>query len=326
MKTKILSLLRERKDYVSGQELCNHFGVSRTAVWKVMNQLKEEGYEIEAVKNKGYKLLNQPDILSANEIAGRLTTKWVGKKLYCFEETGSTNIDAKRFAEEGDPDGTLVVADSQSSGRGRRGRSWSSPKGTSIYMSLALKPSYQPDKASMITLIMALAVAKGIREMTGMSAMIKWPNDIVVNKKKVCGILTEMNVESDYIHSVVIGVGINVNEQDFPEEIRETATSLFLEAGKKITRAQLVALTMKHFERDYETFLQKEDLRDLLDEYNDLLINIDKKVKVLDPIREWEGTAKGINAKGELLVENEKGKLIEVYAGEVSVRGLYGYV
>ncbi|MBD5465343.1 MAG: biotin--[acetyl-CoA-carboxylase] ligase [Lachnospiraceae bacterium] len=326
MKTKILSLLRERQDYVSGQELCDYFGVSRTAVWKVMNQLKEEGYEIEAVKNKGYKLLNQPDILSANEIAGRLNTKWAGRQLYCLAETDSTNIDAKRLIEEGAPNGTLVIADKQNCGRGRRGRSWSSPGGTAIYMSLALKPSFHPNKASMVTLIMALAVAEGIREVTGLKAFIKWPNDVVLGKKKVCGILTEMNAELDYIHSVVIGTGINVNEQEFPAEIQEIATSLFLEKGEKIIRAQLVASVMEHFEEDYEKFLVREDLSELSKEYNGLLINKDKRVKVLDPKQEWEGTARGINDKGELLVEDDEGKVAEVYAGEVSVRGLYSYV
>lgn len=326
MKTEILSLLREGENYVSGQELCNRFGVSRTAVWKVMKQLKEEGYEIEAVKNKGYRLLNQPDIMSASEIAGRLHTKWAGRQLYCMEETGSTNTDVKRLLEEGAPHGVLVVADKQNSGKGRRGRSWSSPKGTSIYMSIGLKPSYNPDKASMVTLVMALAVAEGIRKTTGLEALIKWPNDVVVNKKKVCGILTEMDAEMDYIHSVVIGTGINVNELEFPEEIKETATSLFLEKGEKITRAQLTAVVMECFEQEYEKFLAKEDLSGLLEEYNELLINRGKKVKVLDPKGEWEGCARGINEKGELLVEDEKGKLVKVYAGEVSVRGLYGYV
>lgn len=326
MKTKILSFLREAEEYVSGQELCNHFGVSRTAIWKVMNQLKEEGYEIEAVKNKGYKLLNQPDILSKSEIAGRLTTKWAGRSLYCLEETGSTNIDAKRLIEEGAAEGTLVIADKQTAGRGRRGRAWESPKGTSIYMSLALKPSYSPNKASMVTLVMALSVAKAIRKSINLPALIKWPNDIVIAKKKVCGILTEMNTELDYIHSVVIGVGINVNIESFPEEIRETATSLFLEKGQKITRAQLVADVMECFEKDYGRFQEKEDLRELLEEYNSLLINQGEKVKVMDPKKEWEGTARGINEKGELLVEDQSGQVVEVYAGEVSVRGLYGYV
>ncbi|MBD5545483.1 MAG: biotin--[acetyl-CoA-carboxylase] ligase [Lachnospiraceae bacterium] len=326
MKTKILSLLREGQDYVSGQELCDYFGVSRTAVWKVMNQLKEEGYEIEAVKNKGYKLLNQPDILSVNEIAGRLNTKWAGRQLYCLAETDSTNIDAKRLIEEGAPNGTLVIADKQNSGRGRRGRSWSSPKGTAIYMSLALKPSFSPDRASMVTLIMALAVAKGIREAAGLRACIKWPNDVVLGKKKVCGILTEMNAEPDYIHSVVIGTGINVNEREFPAEIQGIATSLFLEKGETVIRAQLVASVMEYFEEDYEKFLVREDLSELSEEYNKLLINKDKRVKVLDPKQEWEGTARGINEKGELLVEDDKGSLVEVYAGEVSVRGLYSYV
>lgn len=326
MKAKILALLRASGDYVSGQELCEKFGVSRTAVWKVMNQLKEEGYEIEAVQNKGYRLLRTPDVLSESELKSRIITKWAGKNVHFLKETTTTNADAKRLMEEGKPHGTLVVADKQTAGRGRRGRSWESPSGTSVYMTIALKPDFTPEKASMLTLVMALSVAEAVTDITGLNAGIKWPNDIVVNRKKICGILTEMSMEADYIRSVVIGVGINTNQESFPEEIKATATSLFLEKGEKMVRAELIAAVMRHFEYYYELFTQKEELSLLKEEYEKRLVNRNEKVRVLDPKGEFEGIAEGIAKTGELLVRLEDGSLTKVYAGEVSVRGYYGYV
>lgn len=328
-KSDILSLLRGSKDYVSGQQLCDQFGVSRTAVWKVINQLKEEGYQIEAVSHKGYRLLESPDVLSSSEIASRLKTKWAGQRLYYLDETGSTNIDAKRYAEEGEPHGTTVVAEKQTAGRGRRGKYWESPPGSAIYMTIMLKPDFAPDKASMLTLVMALSVAEAITEATGLSAGIKWPNDVVVNKKKVCGILTELNVETDYIQYVVIGVGINVNNgspEEFPEEIRKTATSLKIESGVQLSRASLIERVLEHFEKNYDTFVTTLDLRLLTEAYSRYLLNLNAEVCVLDPKGSYTGIARGINTTGELLVEKENGEMEAVYAGEVSVRGLYGYV
>ena len=328
-KSDILALLRNSKDYVSGQQLCAQFGVSRTAVWKAINQLKEDGYQIEAVSHKGYRLLESPDILSESEILSRLTTDWAGRTLHYFNETGSTNIDAKRYAEEGEPHGTTVVANMQSAGRGRRGRLWQSPAGSAIYMTIMLKPQFVPDKASMLTLVMALSVADAIVEVTGLSAGIKWPNDIVVNKKKVCGILTEMNAELDYIQYVVIGVGINVNNnspEEFPEEIRKTATSLKIESGMQISRAALLERVLAHFEKNYNIFTQSLDLSALMEAYDARLLNLNAEVRVLDPKGEYTGIARGLNPAGELLVEKENGEVVPVYAGEVSVRGLYGYI
>ena len=328
-KSDILALLRSSKDYVSGQQLCAQFGVSRTAVWKAINQLKEDGYQIEAVSHKGYRLLESPDILSESEILSRLTTDWAGRTLHYFDETGSTNIDAKRYAEEGEPHGTTVVANMQSAGRGRRGRLWQSPAGSAIYMTILLKPRFIPDKASMLTLVMALSVADAIVEATGLSAGIKWPNDVVVNKKKVCGILTEMNVELDYIQYVVIGVGINVNNnspEEFPEEIRQTATSLKIESGMQISRAALLERVLAHFEKNYNIFTKTLDLSALMEAYDSRLLNLNAEVRVLDPKGEYTGIARGINPTGELLVEKENGEVVPVYAGEVSVRGLYGYI
>mgnify|MGYP002423317741 CR=1 FL=1 len=328
-KSDILTLLRNSRDYVSGQQLCDQFGVSRTAVWKAINQLKEEGYRIEAVSHKGYRLLESPDVLSRSEVLSRLKTKWAGQQLFYLEETGSTNIDAKRYAEEGEPHGTTVIAEKQNAGRGRRGKYWESPPGSAIYMTIMLKPDFAPDKASMLTLVMALSVAEAITEATGLQAGIKWPNDVVVNKKKVCGILTELNVETDYIRHVVIGVGINVNNgapEEFPEEIRETATSLRIEAGTPFSRAELLERVLERFEKNYDTFVTTLDLRLLIEAYGRYLLNLNMEVNVLDPKGSYTGVARGISTTGELLVEKEDGEMKTVYAGEVSVRGLYGYI
>ena len=330
-KTDILTWLRNSEDYVSGQQLCERFGVSRTAVWKVINQLKEEGYTIESVSRKGYRLVESPaDAYSESEIMSRLQTRWAGRTLHFFESTGSTNPDAKRFAEEGAPHGTTVVADKQTAGRGRRGRSWESPAGKSIYFTIVVRPEFEPDKASMITLVVALAVAEAVREETGLSTGIKWPNDVVVNGKKICGILTEMSMspEMNEIQFLVAGVGVNVNqdnEEDFTPELRGRAASLKMEAGHTIDRAALLARILQHFEEDYDLFEKTLDLSELKERYEALLLGRDNGVRVLDPAGEYTGISRGINGMGELIVEKENGETVLVYAGEVSVRGLYGY-
>ncbi len=326
MKAEILAWLRESDKFVSGQELCNRFGVSRTAVWKVINQLKKEGYRIEAVQNKGYHMISSPDLLSKYELESRLDTEWLGKKIVFKEITTSTNADVRRMAEDGAEEGLLVVADGQTLGKGRRGRTWESPKGTNLYFSMLLKPDFSPDKASMITLVAAYSVAKVIRKNTGLDAKIKWPNDIVVNKKKVCGILTEMSMERDYIHHIVVGVGINVNEEGFPEEIAGMATSLKNEKGSLISRANLLSDILAQTEKDYAIFLQADNLKPFVDDYNKMLVNKGALVKVLDPKGEFSGIAGGINEEGMLIVFKENGQIEKVYAGEVSVRGMYGYV
>lgn len=326
MKEEILRLLRSADGYISGQELCNRFGVSRTAVWKAINQLKEAGYEIEAQQNKGYRLMAAPDLMTEAEIKSLMHTEWVAKEVLYFDTIDSTNTKAQELAEKGYPSGTLVVADKQESGKGRRGRSWVSPSGTGIFMTLMIKPDINPNNASMLTLVAALAVAKAITSVTGEEAMIKWPNDIVVNGKKVCGILTEMNAQFDYINNIVVGVGINVHNESFPEEISQMASSLMIEAGgKRFHRAQIIAETMSYFEQYYDTFLKTQDLSALVREYDELLVNRNKSVRVLDPKEPFDGKAMGITPKGELIVDTwESRKLVS--SGEVSVRGIYGYV
>ena len=326
MKGEILKLLKETDGYVSGQELCRRFGVSRTAVWKVINQLKEEGYEIEAVRNRGYALKGAGDVLSEAELLSCLETEWAGGRIVYFDATDSTNAQAKRLAEAHAPHGTLVVSDRQDGGKGRRGRSWASPSGVGIWMSLILRPEIAPSSASMLTLAAALAVREGIQEDTGLSPLIKWPNDLVLNGKKICGILTEMSTELMEIQYVITGIGINVNQREFPSEIRDTATSLSLEAGRSFRRSSLIAAILKAFEKDYAAFLKTGDLSLLLEEYNACLVNRGKEVCILDPSGEYRAVAEGIDESGSLLVTLPDGTRREIISGEVSVRGIYGYV
>ena len=326
MKEEILKMLRETDGYISGQELCNKFGVSRTAIWKVMKQLKEAGYNIEAQQNKGYHIVSAPDVMDAAELKSIWKPKWVGCEILYFDSIDSTNTKAQELAEKGYPSGTLVVADKQIAGKGRRGRNWESPSGCGIFMTLMLKPDINPNNASMLTLVSALAVARALADITGKDAKIKWPNDIVIDGRKVCGILTEMSAQFDYINNIVIGIGINVNNSSFPEEISTTASSLrLLSGGKKYRRAEIIEKIMEYFEKYYSIFLETEDLSALVDEYDAMLVNMKKQVKVLDPKEPFEGKAMGITKTGELIVDTwESRKLVS--SGEVSVRGIYGYV
>lgn len=325
MRAEILRMLREAEGYVSGQELCKKFGVSRTAVWKVVNQLKEAGYEIKAVQNRGYRMVSAPDVVSAVELESIRNTEWAGCEIHTYSTVDSTNTKAKELAEAGSPGGTLVVAEQQSAGKGRRGRGWESPAGSGIFMSLLLKPDIDPNNASMLTLVAALAAASAITDVTGEPAGIKWPNDIVMQGKKVCGILTEMSAQFDYINHIVIGIGINVHNESFPEEISEVAGSLFLACGRHFRRADIIERVLERFEANYAIFLQTQDLTGLQGEYNAKLVNMNSEVKVLDPKEPFEGKAMGITGRGELIVDTQEARRL-VASGEVSVRGIYGYV
>lgn len=325
MKSEILAALKNNQDFVSGQELCEALGVSRTAVWKGIKSLQASGYLIEAVSNRGYRLLHSPDILSRDELQSIRRTDWAANMIYFYPETDSTNTQAKRLAEDGCPHGTLVVADRQTGGKGRRGRSWDSEQGTGIYMTLVIKPEFVPAAAPMLTLVAALAVTKALRERFEIPAQIKWPNDIVLNGKKICGILTEMSAEIDYIHYIAVGIGVNVLQTTFDEALQMTATSLYLETGKSIRRADLIEAVWEEFEQYYQIFLQTQDLTGMCKEYHRYLVNVGQRVKVHDAKEPYEGKAMGITVRGELIVDTWDSRKL-VSAGEVSVRGIYGYV
>lgn len=326
MKTAILKMLRETDGYVSGQEICAKLGVSRTAIWKVICRLQEEGYQVEAVRSKGYRIVDGPDVVTSEEVTSLTSTEWAGKKVVYYPETDSTNLRVKHLGDEGALHGTLAVADRQTAGRGRRGRSWESPGGSCIYMSLLLRPDIAPDKAPMLTLVMACSTAEGIRDCEDVEVQIKWPNDIIIGGKKLAGILTEMSTQVDYINHVTVGVGINVNIRKFPKEIQNTATSLCLETGRPIKRAPVIAAVMRRFEENYGIFMQTGDMSGLMGKYSRFLVNRGREVLILEKGSDYRAYAEGINRKGELVIRREDGTKENICAGEVSVRGIYGYV
>lgn len=258
-------------------------------------------------------------------ITQAIHTKWAGKTVHFLKETDSTNIWAKTLARDGAPHGALAVTEFQSAGRGRFNRKWTASEGTSVMMTLVLRPQFGPLYASMLTLIMGLSVAQAA-EKFGFLPSIKWPNDVVLSRKKICGILTEMSADVDKINFVVIGVGINVNTQSFPEEVADKATSFYAESGQRFDRNQVVAAVMEAFEKNYEKFEKTCNLTELKEDYERLLANLNQPVRVLDSHAPYEGICRGITGTGELLVETEDGIVKEVGAGEVSVRGLYSYV
>ena len=324
MKDEILQMLKSRKDFISGQELCEHFQVSRTAVWKVMKELQNDGYEIEAINRKGYRLIASPDVLTVPEILSVMTTEVMGRKIYYYDCLGSTNDQARMLAEQGAEEGSLIIAETQNTGKGRMGRAFFSPEGCGIWMSLILKPEIPPMDASMVTLVGAMAVQEMMQDY-GIVSGIKWPNDIVIDGRKVTGILTEMSAGPDRINSIVIGIGINANMKFFPEELEKTAISMSMVTGENYHRAEIIACVMDHFEKNYREFLKTGDLRFLKERYNASLIHKDKDIDVHEIRRVWRGISRGINDIGELIVSSDEGDVI-VRSGEVSIRGVYGYM
>ena len=259
-------------------------------------------------------------IYNEETISKEINTKWAGKTVHFAKETDSTNEWCKRMSKENAEHGTLAVAEFQSAGKGRLGRKWTAPEGSSVMMSILLKPEFEPQYASMLTLVMGLSVAQAVCEL-GVEVSIKWPNDVVVSHKKICGILTEMGVQDGKIREVVIGVGLNVNLKEIQDELKDKATSLYLETGKTYDRNRLIGLVMEKFEINYEKFVQTCDLSMMLDDYNMLLANKSQPVRVLDKISPYEGVALEIDKDGALLVRVQSGEIRKVCSGEVSVRG-----
>lgn len=258
--------------------------------------------------------------------AKHLSAAAAGTEIFYREQTDSTNEWAKREGDAQASHGSIFWAGSQTAGKGRRGREWFSQDNSNLYFTILLRPDLEPGKISMLTLVMAYAVSLALKNVTGLDAFIKWPNDIVINGKKVCGILSEMKLRGTAAEYCVIGVGVNVGQSVFAEEIRDMAASLDTECGQKTDKKKLLEEILRIFFKEYEAFLAAGSLDFLKEAYDELLINKDKQVRVLDPKGEYEGIARGITATGELMVELYDGNLQQVYAGEVSVRGLYGYV
>lgn len=318
MQNSILNILNNAEGYVSGEKISKKLNVSRAAVWKHIKSLRDKGYEIESVTNKGYRLISAPDILTEYTIKNRLNTKFIGQNIFVYSETDSTNNRAKE--KHNAPDGSLFIAEVQNHGKGRLGRGWEAPAGVGIWMSLLLKPPLLPNDVAQITLIAGLAVCRAL----GCGAKIKWPNDIVIGSKKVCGILAEMSAEINMVNYVVCGIGINVNIASFEGELSEKATSLRIETGKKHDRSQIVGRVLTEFETLYTDFLEN-GLKNILPEYKNLCVTLNRDVQVVYKHKTVTARAVDIDECGSLVVEQD-GKRIAITSGEVSVRGIYGYI
>ncbi len=325
VKEQVLGYLRSQTEYVSGEEISKSLGVTRASIWKIINKLKKEGYEIESSTKKGYKLIEIPNIITREEILNIIETESLGRDIYYYNEIDSTNEELKRLARSGALEGVTVIADKQTAGRGRLGRSWDSPKGTNIFMSILLRPRIRPDQASQMTLVAGLAMCEAICEVTRLDAKIKWPNDIVISGKKVCGILTEMSAEIDGINYIILGIGVNVNHTDFPGNL-PYATSLKLEGRQEYQRRYIIKVFLEKFESYYMAYKQCTTLEMILPSYKRYCITLADKVKIIDSIEEYVATPLDINADGSLVIRTEDGQEKNILSGEVSVRGIYGYV
>ena len=329
MKYRILEELKANSGQaVSGEEISRKLGISRTAVWKHVSKLRSEGYTIESQTNSGYKLVGSPDVLSLSELEPFLHTSFIGRNIIYLDSTASTNTYAKKAAEEPFKEGTVIIAEEQTAGRGRLGRHWVSTKGKGIWMSIMLKPDIQPAEAPKLTIAAAYAVAKVLQGCCNLDARIKWPNDIVAGGKKLCGILTEMSAEADEIKYVIIGIGINANLEidDFGSEVSSIATSISIESGRAVSRKALVASILYEFEEVYKVFVKDGSIKPFLDGYKSKSAVLGKEIRVIGKKEEIIGLAVDISEEGHLVVRLADGSLREIMSGEVSVRGLYGYI
>lgn len=328
MKTKILNMLKSKhNEFLSGAEISEALNISRQAISKHIKQLKEQGYNIESISRKGHKLIDdQTDIYSKEEILSENKSKTLGKNLIFLDTIGSTNDYAKSVAHEDESDKTVIISDEQTLGKGRLGRTWESEKGTGIWMSIILKPSIEPAEAPKITQIAAAAMTLAIEEVTKEEVKIKWPNDLILSKRKVCGILTEMSAELGGINYVVVGIGVNVNQSYFADEIKDKATSIKQVVGELVSRKEIVVSFLEIFERLYDDFIETESLERTIDVCKSHSVLLGKEVRVITKSLTRKVKVIDISSEGQLVIENENGEIENVFYGEVSVRGLYDYV
>jgi BirA family biotin operon repressor/biotin-[acetyl-CoA-carboxylase] ligase len=315
----ILKYLRE-KEYVSGEVLAQKLGISRVAIWKQIQKLKDTGYKIASDQNLGYCLVSRPDLLLPQEIQRGLSTAYIGKKIFYFSELESTNIIAKEKAlhrTETINEGTIIIAERQSAGKGRLGRKWFSPAG-GIWLSIILYPQLSPSYISRITLMTAVAVVKAIKTCTQIKSQIKWPNDIMINEKKVCGILTEMSAELDMINWVVVGIGINVNidHREFPEDIQANTISLKEVSGKEVLRVKLAQTFLQEFEKYYDK-LKRKKFSSILKEWKLYSHTLGRKITVDMGEKITAGEAVDINEEGALILKKEDDELIKIISGTI---------
>ena len=325
MREKILKvILDNEKEFISGEELSKKLGISRTAIWKHIRILRSQGYNIESVNKKGYRLVDEPtDLLNPQNIYRNLKTKFIGKNVLHFETIDSTNDYAKKIGNEL-RDGSVIISEEQTKGKGRLGRVWESKAGEGIWMSIILKPNIIPNKAPFITLIAGASIVKALN-ILGVDAKIKWPNDITINNKKLSGILTELSAEIEQMNYIVVGIGMNVKDTDFEEELKDKATSLYKE-NYNVSRVDIVKEILCQFEKLYLDYIEKDDKKEVLDICRQYSAIINKEIYVIKNDQKELVDCIGINEEGNLIIKNKDGNLEEIMSGEVSIRGVKGYV
>jgi len=317
----ILRLFRTETGYISGEHLSRELGVSRTAVWKHISTLRNSGYLIEAVPSRGYRLVSSPDVIDPHDVRAQLENGRVGGRLEFLKLTASTNADAFRLAEDGAVEGTVVLTDSQTGGKGRRGRIWSSPAGVNLYCSVVLRPAIMPHEAPQLTFLSAVAAARAIEQTTQLSPEIKWPNDLLVSGKKVAGLLNEMSAETDGINFVILGIGVNLNmtADQFPGDLRHPATSLLLESGVRVDRSRFTATILRELDRLYADFLA-HGFGPVREEWQRRCNASGRQVLVNDSGTECTGGRFiGIDSDGAMLLRSDDDKLHRITCGDVRV-------
>lgn len=329
MREMVLAALMEKiGKYVSGEQLSVAIGCTRAAIWKQIRTLRENGYKIEATPRLGYRLIFVPDIIEPYFIKQMLDTRHIGREVRQFETLDSTNERAKLLAEHAAPHGLLVLSEEQSMGRGRMGKVWSSPKSKGVWMSLVLRPALGPNDAQKITIMAAVAMAQTIVEETGMIVGAKWPNDLIINNKKVCGILTEMSTSVDQLRYCILGIGLNVNatQEDFPQELSQVATSLKLQAnGRDFSRVPFIVGFCNRLENLLNAYVETRDFAPVMNAYRPMSVTLGHDVHVVGPNMDIEGTALYFDDDGLLVVLNRNGRRERIFSGEAHVRGLMGY-
>ena len=314
MQGKILDFLKRRPDYISGEELSSHLKISRQALWKHIQELKGIGYDIVAVPHLGYRLISSPDRLFPQEVNYQLNTKFIGKKIFYFEAVLSTMDIAMQLGIKGYPCGTVVLAETQTKGRGRLSRQWYSPKYKGIYLSLILRPKIPPNHTPILTLMAAISIVEAIKETAGLDAKIKWPNDILLHNEKLGGILTELNAEMDMIRFVIVGIGLNVNNDR--KALLANATSLKEQKKEDIDRVSLLKEMLRKIEANYAVFQEKGSLT-IVEKWRQFSITLGKRVKIICQKGHLEGEAVDIDTDGGLLLRKDSGIVEKIMAGDV---------
>jgi BirA family biotin operon repressor/biotin-[acetyl-CoA-carboxylase] ligase len=317
----ILCALREMSWGVSGAELSRQLGMTRAGVWGHIEQLRALGYDIEASPHRGYRLLSSPDSLHADDLYSRLgLTRVIGREIHVFQETTSTNDVAARLARGEAREGAVVFAESQSKGRGRMGRVWLSPAGKGLWFTVLLRPNIAPAGATQLTIAAATALARAITLQTGIVPDIKWPNDILIRGRKVAGILTEMSAELDHLKDLLLGIGMDVNleTEDFPAALRQTATSLAIETGAKVNRSELAVAILRELDRDYD-LINKGHFEVLAEQWQERCSTLGREVSIRVGDRVIRGQAESLDDDGALLVRGAHGHLERIIGGDVTV-------